>query len=341
MLVVDNGHQLVRLIPTRGMGILDVQSKTLRLGWDSPVQEVTHPNSINLESRGGTGWLEGFNEYLVRCGLEWCGPPAEDDHHLAKAEPPVGRTTLHGKIANIPASELSVEIETKSPWRIRVHSMVREAMMYGPKFQLKSTFETRPGESGFSVTDTVANLGGQTQEFQLLYHLNHGVPLLEAGSRWLAPLKWSAPRDAESAKGLKSMDKFDKPKSGSLEKAFLCQLHADRRGQTGVVLQNEAADRGVHISWPQKALPCFTVWKAEHPPADGYVCGLEPGTNYPNPRSFEGEQGRVQKIKAGGEWSARLQFDSLEDRTAVAQANKIIRAIAKGKKADAQKEPVL
>ena len=76
MLVVNNGHQLVRLIPTRGMGILDVQSKSLRLGWDSPVQEVIHPDTINLESRGGTGWLEGFNEYLVRCGLEWCGPPA-------------------------------------------------------------------------------------------------------------------------------------------------------------------------------------------------------------------------------------------------------------------------
>jgi hypothetical protein len=40
-------------------------------------------------------------------------------------------------------------------------------------------------------------------------------------------------------------------------------------------------------------LPCFTLWKNQGGLADGYVTGLEPGTNYPNPRSFEETQGRV------------------------------------------------
>jgi hypothetical protein len=47
----------------------------VRLGWDSPVKEVVHPQFINLQSRGGLGWLEGFNEWMVRCGLEWAGHP--------------------------------------------------------------------------------------------------------------------------------------------------------------------------------------------------------------------------------------------------------------------------
>ena len=45
---------------------------------DSPVKEVVHPSHIDLESRGGLGWLEGFNEWMVRCGLEFAGHPGTD-----------------------------------------------------------------------------------------------------------------------------------------------------------------------------------------------------------------------------------------------------------------------
>ena len=61
---VDNGKLRFCVIPTRGMGILDVNLGDVRLGWDSPIKEVVHPKFINLESRGGLGWIEGFNEWL-------------------------------------------------------------------------------------------------------------------------------------------------------------------------------------------------------------------------------------------------------------------------------------
>ena len=60
------------------MGILDVKMDGVRLGWNSPVKEVVHPSHIDLESRGGLGWLEGFNEWMVRCGLEFAGHPGTD-----------------------------------------------------------------------------------------------------------------------------------------------------------------------------------------------------------------------------------------------------------------------
>ena len=69
LLVIDNGAMTINLIPTRGMGIWSVQCKDVRLGWDSPVQEIVHPSFINLASQGGLGWLEGFNEWLCRCGM--------------------------------------------------------------------------------------------------------------------------------------------------------------------------------------------------------------------------------------------------------------------------------
>jgi hypothetical protein len=57
------------------MSLLKVTSGDLTLGWNSPVKEVVHPQFINLQSRGGLGWLEGFNEWMVRCGLEWPAIP--------------------------------------------------------------------------------------------------------------------------------------------------------------------------------------------------------------------------------------------------------------------------
>src|SRR4029077_10290341 len=75
LVTIDNGTLAITVIPTRGMSVLDVRHRELRLGWESPVKEVVHPQFVDLDRRGGLGWLEGFNEWMVRCGLEFAGHP--------------------------------------------------------------------------------------------------------------------------------------------------------------------------------------------------------------------------------------------------------------------------
>jgi|GEM_PF-5836119 len=72
----------IALSPTRGMDLLHVNGDGVRLGWDSPVNEVVNPAYINLDSRNGLGWLEGFNEMMVRCGYEWTGHPVVKDGRI-------------------------------------------------------------------------------------------------------------------------------------------------------------------------------------------------------------------------------------------------------------------
>src|ERR1043166_7580456 len=103
LITIDNGVLKLIVIPTRGMGVLRVEAGDVRLGWDSPVTEVVHPSFVNLPSRGGLGWLEGFNEWLVRCGLEWAGHPGKDKFINNVGEEAEMDLTLHGKIANTPA----------------------------------------------------------------------------------------------------------------------------------------------------------------------------------------------------------------------------------------------
>ena len=50
-----------------------------RLRWQSPVQETINPAHMNLTARGGLGWLEGFNEFMCRCGMENIGQPGKDE----------------------------------------------------------------------------------------------------------------------------------------------------------------------------------------------------------------------------------------------------------------------
>ena len=80
LLTLDNGKLKIVIIPTRGMGILEVTSGDLRLGWDSPVKEVVHPSLIHLDSQSGLGWQDGYNEWMARCGLEFAGHPGTDQY---------------------------------------------------------------------------------------------------------------------------------------------------------------------------------------------------------------------------------------------------------------------
>ncbi|HEU4679983.1 MAG TPA: DUF4432 family protein, partial [Terrimicrobiaceae bacterium] len=110
-IVVDNGRLKITVCPTRGMGVLAVTMGDILLGWNSPVKEIVHPSLINLQSRGGLGWLEGFNEWMVRCGLESAGHPGVDKFVNNVGDEAAMELTLHGKIANIPASEVEVMVD--------------------------------------------------------------------------------------------------------------------------------------------------------------------------------------------------------------------------------------
>jgi len=306
---LHNGRLTIRIVPTRGMSILDVTMDDVRLGWDSPVKEIVHPMFIDPHSRGGLGWLEGFNEYLVRCGLEWFGPPCQDTHHHAPGEAAAGNLTLHGKIANIPASRLELEVETSPPYRLRLRGLVRERMLFGPKLDLETELITTPGSSTFTVTDRMTNDSAGDEEFGLLYHINHGRPLLEAGSEVVAPAARVTPMTQRATEGgVDNYAKYAGPRHGYTEQNYMLDLAADRAGRTQVMLRNRAGSRGVSIAFQKQQLPCFTIWKNTQHESDGYVTGLEPGTNYPYPRPAERKAGRVPRLRSGETFTATLEF---------------------------------
>lgn len=320
IVTIDNGRMKIVVCPTRGMGILNVTMDDLQLKWDSPVKEVVHPKFINLSSRGGLGWLEGFNEFMCRCGLENNGHPGIDKFVNNVGDEAEMELTLHGKIANIPASNISVEIQQTAPYTIRLKGQVNERFLFGPKLELETELEIVPGRPTFRLKDTVRNTGAQDQEFQLLYHANFGRPLLEAGAEVLVAANEVVPFNDRAAEGLEDWHTYEGPTAGFVEQVYLLNPKGDHKHNTTALIHNKSKTRGVSLSWNLKQLPYLTIWKNTGAVQDGYVTGIEPGTNYPNTRRVEREAGRVPKLKPGEARTMILTFDLHNDLRAVENA---------------------
>lgn len=291
---LDNGRLSLSILPTRGMGVWRGTCDGLDLGWKSPVVQPVHPAFVNLLDRGGLGWLAGFNEWICRCGLDLNGPPGPEG-------------TLHGRIANIPAHQVDVAIDTAGSGTISVTGVVDEAMMFGTNLRLVSRLETRAGSNRFTIVDEITNRRGVPAELELLYHVNTGRPFLEPGARCVTPAVEVAPRDSRAAEGIDRYDMFAAPEGAYTEQVYYHDLAADGNFRTAVLLRNAHGDKGISLHFDRRELPHFSLWKNTQAEEDGYVCGLEPATNFPNLKSFERQQGRVVRMPPGGKYTVRLE----------------------------------
>ena len=330
LIEVDNGVLSFTVVPTRGMGIWQGHYKGVFLGWDSPVRDPVHPAHVELNDRGGLGWLKGFNEWIVRCGLDSNGAPGMDvviDNNGNEAEVFV---PLHGKIANTPARKVSVTIGLKPPYGITVEGEMDEAMLFGPALRLNTSISTHLGSDSFTITDRVTNLNQKPNELELLYHCNYGPPLLEAGSRVVAPFKTVCPRDPRAQEGMGQYDVYAGPRAGYVEQVYFYEL-AGKRGsrETIVLLKNKAGDLGSSLRFSLSQMPSFSLWKNTAAKPDGYVTGLEPATNYPNAKRFERERGRVVSLGPGETRQIDLTVAVHDSRKAVKQVEQAIAQIQK------------
>lgn len=308
LIEVNNGAIQFTIIPTRGMSIYNVVSGDLELGWQSPVKHIVHPQHIDLNDHGGLGWLAGFNELMVRCGVAFAGHPGEDDGKML---------TLHGRIGNIPAHDVSIAVDSKPPHRIRVRGKVSERMFKFSQFDLWTEVSTIPGSHSIQINDVLVNQSDYAQEYQIIYHTNFGRPLLEQGAQFVAPVKTLAPFDTYAAKDLGSYATYLEPTPNYGEQVYCATLFANATGQTAVMLKDADGQQGAGIRYDSGTLPYFTLWKNTDTEADGYVTGLEPGTGYPYNRSVERGEGRVPKLGAGQLTRFALDIEVLQERAAV------------------------
>ena len=306
---VDTGAVRVMLLPTRGMSIWYMEAAGVRFGWDSPVAGPVHPSLVPLFDPSGLGWLEGFDELVVRCGLESNGAPEHDSD---------GRLIypLHGRIGNLPADSLAIEYDEASG-RLEVIGELCESKLFFKKLRLRSRLRFQAGSAQVNLLDDVTNDLSQPTAIQLLYHINVGTPVLGAKAVLEAPIEELAPKDALSASEIDEWNVYDAPETGYSERVYFARLRADALNDTCAMLRSADGERGFAVTFSVTGLPQFVVWKNTAAESDGYVTGLEPATNFPNQRSFEAQHGRVVEIGPGETVSFRVSLHPLIDTAAV------------------------
>jgi len=329
---IDNGAMKLSVVPTRGMNVLQASVGKVRMGWDSPVKEVVNPAFIELNGRGGLGWLEGFNELVTRCGYEWVGHPGMDNGELL---------TLHGRAANIPANKVTLHIDEKPPYAISLRGELKEQAFKKVDFSVAAELVTEPGSVSFALNDTLTNNGDYPKEYQALYHSNFSTPFLEEGAKFAAAVKQVSPFNDKAKADLADWQTYRGPTRDYDETVYNVVPYADAQGDTLMVLHNKAGSLGVAVGFNTRQLPVFSLWKNTDTQGQGYVTGLEPGTSFSYNRRYQRPLGLVPTIEAGQSKQFQIHYSLLADKAAVDKSLAEISQIQNGRQTEVRPTPLV
>ena len=329
---INSGRLQFTVLASRAMNVLKASCDDVELKWDSPVKGPVHPNFVPVFAPGGCGWLEGFCEWIARCGLESNGAPEFDSQGVLKYP-------LHGRLSNLPARKVELAIDLEAGV-IRLSGETLETSVFGRRFLFKTTYSVQIGSTKLSVKDSVTNLASVDDEFELLYHINTGYPLVSPGARFYASFEKMCPRDQNAVAEINQWDVYCEPVPGRPETCYFFDLAADEDGKTSVAVSSESKDRGFSLSFNKNEFPYFILWKTQRPNGDIYVTGMEPAVNFPNTRSFEKANGRVVPLASKETKSFSFEFDVLTDADRLSAAIKTIQQRQEKANGDILSEPL-
>lgn len=306
---IDSGAVKLMVLPTRGMGIWKIEAAGQAFGWQSPVAGPVHPHLVPVLAPDGLGWLEGFDELLVRCGLESNGAP-EFDANERLAFP------LHGRIANLPASNLQVAFD-ESTGRLTLTAEVLESRLFFKRLRLKTRLTVTAGKTAIEIEDEVVNERAVPATAQLLYHINLGAPLLGDGARVHVQGNRVTGKDETSAAERAGWNQIGPPQPGYRERVYFIDPQPPENQPAAAALIAADQQSGFGITFDAQTLPQLIFWKNTAAIEDGYVVGIEPATNLPNTRSEEAAAGRVIHLAPGASQRHRVTLEPLVTASAV------------------------
>lgn len=176
---------------------------------------------------------------------------------------------LHGSLHNIPAEILRAECNADG---ITVEGVVRDTALFGKNLALYRKFTAAVGAESFTLEDTLVNEGFAESEYCILYHINVGYPMLDAGDEIVAEINEACPASEWAKARQGEMLRIGEPKIGEEETCYYLDLKKPE-----ISLKNPKKGSALSVRYSADTLPCFLLWKSM---ASGdYAVGLEPCTS--------------------------------------------------------------
>jgi hypothetical protein len=263
----------------RAMDIGPAEHAGRSFGWRSATG-FRHPGLHEYRDEDGLSWLRSFSGLVVTAGLDHTLFTAEVD--ASQYAYPFRKTVwngLHGRVANIPARLIGYGEEWRSSdiCTLWAEGEVRQAAVFGEHLRLRRRVEADLGGNSIRLTDTVTNAGFDPTPHMLLYHINLGWPLVDEGTRLVAPIARTPWFTESVGKQRVSYQRMPAPQPGFVEQVYAHDLHADSDGRVAVALVNERLAFGFQLEFSTREFPYFLEWL--HLREGAYAVGLEPSTH--------------------------------------------------------------
>ncbi len=286
--MVNGGGLEFDVHPDRALDIGAATMNGVPLAWLSSTG-ITRPDAYEP---AGHGWLRTFGGGLVTtCGLDSFGPPADDDD---------GVSGMHGRIGALSARVTEVAV---TPDVITVAGEVRQSGVFQENLLLRRRITSRVGSTSFAIEDTVTNEGEKLSPHMVLYHVNLGWPLLDAGTVIDIPATSVTPRDRDAVEGFDKRAEIGEPVVGTREQVF---IHTAGVARVARVVN---AARGLTFTLRySETLPAIFQWKLTA--TKHYVLGLEPA-NTPEiqGRAAARANGVLPHLESGESRSYRIEIE--------------------------------
>lgn len=315
----------------RALDIADCEYRGQAIGWHSPTG-FRHPGLHDHESEAGLGWARSFSGLLVTCGLDHVlgGEDVPADNYGYPGRPTV-RHALHGRVSAIPA-RLTGYGETWDGDRcvLWAEGMVQQSAMFAEDLHLHRRIEADVGGDEIRIHDRVVNHGFRRTPHMFFYHVNVGYPLLDEGSRYLAPIEdvvfAAHAGERYRAQGV-GYRKIPMPIDDFVEQVWQHELAADADGSSPVAVVNDRLALGFEVSTQKSQLPCFYEWQDFQ--SGHYALGIEPSTHHVLGNKFARERGEMIWLEHGDVRNYDLNLRVLAGQDAIHAAEARIQRIAR------------
>ena len=291
----------------RGLDIVEAFYKNSSLAWLSH-NGLTSPRPDITE---GVEWITNFpGGLLSTCGLSHIGGPEENEN---------GTFPLHDRYSNLPAELESVirPDHLSDSLEMSISGIVRQSRLFGPNLELRRKISCELGSSVIKISDVVTNKGNSVTPSMILYHCNFGWPLIDEGTRIIYNGECS-PRGGSGDDAIfnkngnaKVCRELLQEHSGSGEAVGCIDPVADANGDCQAGLCNEKLGMAVLLKFKKEQLPCLTNW--QHWGRGEYICGVEPGTNFPIGQTAAKEKGSLIELAPLESKMFELEISVLDD----------------------------
>ena len=174
---------------------------------------------------------------------------------------------IHGRIHSIPAEIKELKADENG---VKIVAEIRDTALFGQNLSLTRTVSTAAGSDEVKIEDRLENRAFRDEKYCMLYHVNVGYPIVDAGAKISGNFAESKPRTPWAEHERTKMLKVESPIDNAEE---TCYFHRTRDGKMSI--ENKTLGKRFTVA---SSLRRFVQWKSR---ASGdYVVGLEPCTSW-------------------------------------------------------------